>query len=144
MFNKLKGLGLVVVLLALSACGSSGGTTPTPPPPPPAAPTISLFALAAPSTAGVDCLLFYAAPSENLQLLSASVSHQIGTSFGTSTENLGGQLTLPTERLALQSGNKCYPKITGEYRFVFTATRPNDPTQFTINSTYTQQNAVRR
>ncbi|MGL4612176.1 MAG: hypothetical protein ACRCYY_21270 [Trueperaceae bacterium] len=139
-----NGIFLIVGMLILGACGGSSdsedNSTPTPTPTP--APEIKIFAQSVLDTAGLDCLIFAAAPSENLQLLSVNISHEFGTSLG--TINLGGGLTIPTERLALQDDVSCYEKITGEYRFVFTATRPNDTTQFTINSIYTQANAIRK
>lgn len=150
MLNQLRSLCLVAVLLVLSACGGSG-TTPTPPAPPttpsaPAtpAPTMKIFATGVPDCGaiGEQGLQFAVAPSENLQLLSVTISHEIGSSLG--TFNLGGALTLPTERLALQGLDECYAKITGEYRFTFTVTRPNDTKQFTVNAVYNQLNAIRQ
>ncbi len=143
MFNKLQGFGFILVVLFLSACGSSSGTTPPPaPPPPPPAATMKIFATGAFFEDGRDCLLFVAAPSENLQLLSVNISHEVGTSLG--TFNLGGGLTIPSDRINLQPEGFCYTKISGEYRFVFSATRPNDPTQLTINATYNQANAIKQ
>lgn len=132
-------IGLVLSLATLSACG--GSSTP-PPPPPPANPTITIFALETTGNFGGQirpCLQFLAAPSENLQLLSVNITHAIGSSFGNFDVNLGGTLTIPSERLALQPPNTCYLKISGQYRFTFTVTRPNSPTQFTVPATYNQQ-----
>jgi hypothetical protein len=135
----LKHTGLWLVLGVLSACGSNNTA---PPPPPPATPTISIFALETNGNFGGQirpCLQFLAAPSENMQLLSVNITHAIGNSFGNFDVNLGGALVIPSERLALQPPNTCYLKISGQYRFTFTVTRPNSPTQFTVPSTYNQQ-----
>lgn len=135
----IRTIGLVLVLAALSACG---GSSAPPPPPPPANPTITIFALETTGNFGGQvrpCLQFLAAPSENLQLLSVNITHAIGPSFGNFDVNLGGALTIPSERLALQPPGTCYLKISGQYRFTFSVTRPNSPTQFTIPATYNQQ-----
>lgn len=125
------------LLLLLSACSTGGSTTP--PPPPQAAPSIRIFASGANNDSGGRCLLFVAAPSENLQMLSVNISHEIGINIG--TVNLGGSLVIPTERIALQPTGICYNIVSGEYRFSFTVTRPNSPTQVTVNAVYTQANA---
>lgn len=136
-----KGIQLTIAALgiaALSACGSSAPA----PTPQPVAPTISIFALETTGNFGGQirpCLQFLAAPSENMQLLSVNITHAIGNSFGNFDVNLGGGLTIPSERLALQPVGTCYIKISGSYRFTFNVTRPNSATQFTVLSTYNQQ-----
>ena len=98
-----------------------------------------IFATGANNDTGGRCLLFFAAPSENMQMLSVSITHEIGVNVG--TVNLGGALVIPTERIALQPNGLCYAIVTGEYRFSFSVTRPNSPTQFTVNAIYNQANA---
>lgn len=139
MFWSIRVVFLSFVLL-LAACGSSGSTTPTPTPIP--APTIKVFATAVNNDSGGRCLLFVAAPSENLQMLSVSITHEVGINVGSA--NLGGQLVIPTDRVNLQPSGLCYQIITGEYRFSFVVTRPNSTTQITVNSVYNQINAASR
>jgi hypothetical protein len=146
MVNTLRGLFLMVILLALSACGSSGSSTPTPPPPPPppAAPKIDIFAKAV-SNCGAnldDGLQFFVQTNENLQLISVDISHQFAGSIG--RFNLNNQLAITGQQFAIQDANVCFLKVTGEYRFVFTVTRPNDPTVYTVNTVYTQASALRK
>jgi hypothetical protein len=156
---SMRVIGLLCVALLFTACPSNttpaptptpqgngngsgtGGTTPTPTPVPSVEPKMSLFAQGVTNTEGGQCLIFASKVSEELQLLSVTITHEIGNDFG--TYNLQGRLYIPGERILLQGDGLCYAKITGEYRFSFLATRPNSTTKLRINAIYNQGNAVK-
>jgi hypothetical protein len=97
-------------------------------------PIIQISAQVVKDDQNIDCLLFYAKPQEDLIFNSVKTSNPL---INLPTYNLGGTLVIKNEIIALQDEFSCYTKLSGDYTFVFTGSRPGGAA-FTATTIYNQ------
>ena len=131
MKNIVKSIGLVLALVALSACGSSNTT---PPPVGPVPPTVEISAQPVTDNAGNPCIQFFGRFSETVQMFSVRVTLPLTNSFLEFVPTSAVTAT-PTLVVPFQFAGTCYARRSGLYRIEIQASRPNQ-SALTISATY--------
>jgi len=128
-----KRSALLLALMAsliVTACGKkdSGPTEPQAPPPP----TFSISTVNVTLADGSDGIQFFAKPDKDVRLVRVEVTDPLGNK---QTVNVGGQIFVKDQVIALQPQGTAYVKVSGTWKFLFVGNVEPNGENFNVTQT---------